>query len=238
MAVFNEFSLAFPAFLVDGSRTKQGSDVVVAGGQTIGATPSFRVIPGVVVVKESGDGLYYLADAADGVNAGDINTAAEVTSLEPADTDWDGTVITSTAFYPDGLVAACPVTLAGTDDTTAEVVAALNANAAFANHFVASGTDGNPVVITARVKGKVTINVQQTVIATGFGTLLVGTSATGTEADYRVIAQHGDLQDLDGDAAASKPLAALTAGRFKTSELLHLSNEARAVLQGRGSTFE
>lgn len=236
MAVFNEFSLAFPAFLVDGSRTKQGNDVILAGGQTISGTPNFRAPPGTVVVKESGDGLYYLADGADGASAGDINTAAVVTSLEAADTDWDGTDIGWAVYGPDGLIESGSITLAGTDDTTAEVVTALNANARFAEHLIASGSNGNPVVITSRKKGLVTVRITQTVITTGYGAS--GITAQGTEADYRVITQHADVKDLNGVSAASKPVASLTAGRFKESELLHLSNEARAVLRSRGSTFE
>lgn len=235
MGAFNEYGISFPAFLVDDQRSIQGSDVSVAGGQSITGTPTFRVKPGTVVVKESGDGLYYKADTADGVSAGDINTAAVVTSLEAADTDWDGTDIGWAVYGPDGLIESGSITLAGTDDTTAEVVTALNANARFAEHLIASGSNGNPVVITSRKKGNITVRITQTVITTGYGAS--GITASGTQADYRVVMQHADLQDVEGTAMASKMVGTLVAGSFKESELLHLSNEAKAVLTANGSTF-
>lgn len=236
MGAFNEYGITFPAFLVDDQLSVQGSDVSIAGGQTITNTPNFRCPPGMVVVKESGDGLYYKADTADGASAGDINTAAVVTSLEAADTDWDGTDIGWAVYGPDGLIESGSVTLAGTDDTTAEVVTALNANARFAEHLVASGSNGNPVVITSRKKGRISVKITQTVITTGYGAS--GITANGGEADYRVIMQHADLKDVEGTAMASKMVGTLLSGHFKESELLHLSAEAKAVFIGRGSIFE
>lgn len=240
MAGFNEFDMAQRAYLIDGSRTKQGNDVIVAGGQTTDypASGGKRIRAGSVVVKETGDGLYYLADGADGASAGDINTVALVSSAEAPDADWASKVITWSVFYPDGRIVSDSVTLGAGDDTVAEVVTALHANVNFRNHLLA--TANTILEVRALVKGAVRVRISVD-LTTAYGTI-DGTSsyteAVGTEADYRVITQDRDLVDLDGASAPSRPVSTLLAGRFDESEMSHLSNEARAVLQGRGSTFE
>jgi hypothetical protein len=232
---FREHKLTHPAFLVDGQITAQGNDVVVAGGQTTNypATGGKQLAPGTVVVKESGDGLYYLADGADGVNAGDLNTAAVVNSAEAADGDWKSKTITWTVTYPDGLVAAGTIAAGGDDDDTAKFVTLLNADVNFRNHLIAS--DETVLRVTSLVKGNVRVHVTSN-LSTAYGAN--GVQATGVEADYRVVAQHGSLVDLSGASRDSDPVATLLRGKFRTDELRNLSNEARAVLLGRGSLFE
>lgn len=232
---FYEHKLTHPAFLVDGQLTIQGNDVVVAGGQTTNypATGGKQLAPGTVVVKESGDGLYYLADGADGASAGDLNAAAVVDSLEAPDADWKSKTITWTITYPDGLVATGTVAGGGSDETVGAFVTALNADASFRNHLIAS--DATVLRITSLVKGNVRLHVTSN-LSTAYGAS--GVEDDGAEADYRVVAQHGSLVDLSGASRNSDPVATLTRGKFRESELRNLSNEARAVLLGRGSLFE
>jgi hypothetical protein len=230
---FKSFSISDVAYLVDGQRTVQGSDVVMASGQASGITPDHRHPPGTVVVKESGNGKYYLASGADGASAGDINTTASLVSDEAADTDWDGTTITAEVFYADGTTASAAVTLAGTDDSTSEVVTALNGNAAFANHFVASGADAAVLTIASRVKGNVRIKVTSS-LASAFGAS--GKTASGTEADYRVTADFAELKTTEA-VAQDYAVPTLLAGHFRESALSGLTAEAKSVLLRRGSLF-
>lgn len=240
MAGFNESELAHRAFLIDGSRTKQGNDVIIKGGQTTNypASGGKRIRAGTVVVKESGDGLYYLADGADGASAGDINTAAVIRSAEAPDGDWASKVLTWRVYYADGKTYGGTVTAGAADDTVAEFVTLLNANTAFGAHVVASAD--TELVLTTVAKGIVRLYVSMN-LDTAFATDDGSSSSdeqTGTEADYRVITQDRDLIDVDGASFDSRPVSTLLAGRFDESELSNLSDEARAVLQGRGSTFE
>ena len=240
MAGFNDFSQALRAYLIDSSRSKPGSDVVVAGGQTTNypATGNKRIRAGAAVVKESGDGLYYLASGADGASAGDINTVALVSSAEAPDGDWASKVVTWSVFYPDGSVVSDTVTLGAGDDTVAELVTALHANVNFRNHLLA--TANTILEIRSLVKDAVRVRISVN-LTTAYGTVSGSSSytdGTGTQADYRVITQDRDLIDVNGTSAPSHPVSTLMAGRFDESEMSHLSNEARAVLQGRGSTFE
>ena len=238
---FTSHSLTPVAFLRTGFRTVQGNDVVLAGGQVTDypSAGGKRARAGTVVVKETGDGLYYLADGADGISAGDLNTAAVVTSVEAPDADWKSKTITWTLFADD-LEESGSVLLGAGDDTIAEVVTALNANAAFAARFVASDSGaGDLLVVTSLRKGKITIRLSadlDTVFASDDGATS-SDEASGAEADYRVITEDRDLIDINGDDADSRLVPSLLAGDFFTANLSNLSNEAKAVLGGRDSSF-
>jgi hypothetical protein len=238
---FGSASLRHPAFLIDQQHHIQGSDVRVAGGQTTDASPTYRVEPGMVVVKESGDGLYYLSDGADGVSAGDINTAAVVTSKEAPDADWKDKTLTWSVRYAGQTIGGTIAGSGADDDTIAEWVTLLNADIGFAAHLVASDNGGDDLlVITTRAKGRVSLRVSMdldTAFTTDDGASSSGTDEGG-EADYRVITQHGDLETISGAATPSKMLATLTCGHFRESAMQHMSAEAKAVLEGRGSKFE
>lgn len=247
MAGFNSFELAHKAFLVDGSRTKQGSDIPIAGNQTTNypASGGKRIPEGCLVVKESGDGLYYLADGADGASAGDINTAAVITSAEAPDAGWKSMSLTWNLYLPDGTNVSGTVALGGSDETIAAVVTALNADNGFNAHLVASDAGASDLlVITSRAKGRVRLRVLAD-LDTAFATDNGSTSsdeASGAEADYRVVTKQCDTVDLDGASFVSV-VPSLTAGRFDESEMwggaaATVPNEAKAVLIGRGSTFE
>lgn len=236
MAGFSEFELAHKAFLIDGSRSIQGRDIAIAGNQTTDYpdTGGKRLAEGTVVVKETGDGLYYLADAANDGAHGDRNTAATVSSSEAADTDWDGSTINIEITYPDGRVIADTVLLAGTDDSTSEVVTLINGRQALEGHLVASGADLAVLTLTTVAKGNVHLKVTSD-LATAYGA--DGVEDDGVEADYRVVTRQADLVDLDA-ASYSPVVPNLQAGNFRESELSNLTNEAKAVLRGRGSRFD
>lgn len=228
---FYSQSLADVPFLLTAEGKKAGGDVLLASGQTSSLTPTSRIPPGTVVVKKTGDGKYYFADDA---TDGDRNTAASVSSVEAGDTGWVSAVITCVI---DG--RTIEVTLGGADDTTAEIVTALNGNAIFAAHLVASGTNGNPLVITSLQKGaQVSLSVSSDIDAstdTGFGA--AGVSDNGADADYRVTDRFGHLVDLDG-TAVDDLVGTLWAGHFKRTLLSNLTAEAEAVLLRRGSRIE
>lgn len=221
-------------FLVDSQLTLQGGDVRLKGGITTNYPQTGdKIMPqGAVVVKETGDGLYYLASGADGASAGDINTVAQVDSAEAPDSDWKSKTITWTVTYPWGEIVTGTVTLGTGDDTVNEVRDALNADTHFANHLLAAS---NTIVeITTRQKGAVHLLVTSN-LATAFGAS--GTEGEGTEADYRVITEQRSLVGVGGATRDSDPVPTLLAGHFDESELTGLTEEAKAVLQRRGSRF-
>lgn len=222
---FRSYSLDFPAFLVDGQLTVQGSDVLIASGQTSGITPTHRIPPGSVVVKKTADGKYYLAD--DAAN-GDRNSAPTITSSGHADT--------LGALVIVGNHGTISVTTSTGTGTEAENVTDLNADTAFAAHYVASSGAGE-LTIAARAGGAEEWFYIDATSADGFG-LAEGDAnkVEGADADYRVTAFHADTKDLEGtniDALAAN----LTRGKFRESELSNLTGEAKAVLLRRGSEF-
>lgn len=216
----------FPKILIDGVGARNGADVIVASGQTdSGSDPTTRIRAGRVLVKRTSTGKYELASSA----TGDRCTPPVVTASETADADWASKTIT---LKNNGATVAT-VTLGGSDDTDAEVVTALNANAPFRAHAIATAA-GSRVVITGLVGGageslEVTSN-----LTTAFGA--DGTSDSGEDADYRVLTDPVDLVSPTG--AASDALGSnLVAGHFDESELLGLTAEAKVVLSRRGSRF-
>lgn len=233
------------AFLVDGSLSKQGNDVIVAGGQvTDYPEANGKVLAeGTVVVLEDGDGMAYLADGADGVSAGDISTAAAIESSEAPDDDWKSKTITWTVYYPNGMTVSGTVVAGGTDADADAFVALCNdpdtaQGAAFLAHLVASKTNGTKLTVTTKAKGHVQLKLTCD-LATAYGTA-AGQTDRGTSADVRVMAQGRPvaLFDINGDDLDSKPLANLTCGYFRRSELSNLSPEAEAILRERGSRFD
>lgn len=201
--------------------------LVDSGNVDSGSTPTSRIREGNVLVKRTSTGRYIEANDSNG----DRNLPPVVTASETADTDWDGETITLTV---NG-VAVVTVTLGGADDTDAEVVTALNANATFRAHAIATAA-GSRVVITGNKAGEGEYLKVTSSLATAFGAS--GTEDSGSWADYGVLAKIVDL--LDEAAAASHSLAPIVyaRGRFKESLLVNLTADARAALIGRGCTFE
>lgn len=222
-------------FLLSDARKVQGNDVRLKGGVTTDfPATGEKVMPaGAVVVKKTADGLYYLAD--DGVN-GDRNTAAAIDSLEKPDADWKSKSITWAVTYPDGKAFGGTVTLGADDDSIAEVVTALNGDAAFAAHLVASDAGASDLLtITTVAKGKVHLALSSD-LATVYGDG-VTLEDEGAEADYRVTYEQRDLTKPGGAARDSSFVPTLLAGHFDESSLVGLTVEAKAVLMSRGSLF-
>ena len=221
---FRSYSLEFPPFLVDGQLTVQGEDVLLAQGQTSAITPNHRIPQGSVVVKRTATGKYLLADNA----LGDRNTAPSITS--------SGHVDTLAALVIVGNHGTISVTTSTGAGSESENATDLNANTAFAAHYIASSAGGE-LTITARAGGAEEFFYIDATSDDGFGfSEGDANKVQGADADYRVTAFNADLKDLEGaDVDALAP--ALTRGKFRESELSNLTGEAKAVFLRRGSEF-
>ena len=215
-------SLEDVAYLVDGSRSIQAKDVVFSSGQTSALTPDHRHPPGTVLGYRTSTGEYELADSGN-VR---VNAPAFVDALETADGDWASAVITTTV---NGIAHA--VTLGAADDTDAEVVTALNADAGFASVAFAS-----VVASVVRVQCHSLDDLLTVVsdLATTHGAAAI--EALAVYGIYRVTTSFCDLKDINGTATdALAPV--LEAGHFDASELSSLTNDARVALLAQGSKF-
>ena len=192
-----------------------------------GNTPTFRFRPGNVVVLETATGRYREANDA----TGDNSAAAAVTSAEVPDAGWQSATITTNINGQDVVI----VTLAATDDTVAEVVTALNANAIFAANFIADDNGGSPR-ITSLIAGSGISLLVTSSLATAYGA--AGTEDQGEDADYRITERAVDLEDGNG-VAINQQVNASFMGDYDTSVLLNLTADARRVLESvRGSSFD
>lgn len=196
--------------LIDDTLNVPFSDAVIDSGVSdSGSTPTTLIRPGTVLVKRTSTGRYVAANDA---NA-DVPTQASVSSVAAAGATWASKIVT---VVINGITIVA-VTLGAADDTTAEVVTALNANAIFAANCIASGTNGNPVVIkTLRAGADVALKV--------FGDhadvfTVAGTFATGTDPDVIVTDAFAPVADENGTAVHA-PVKALCAGYFDLSELI------------------
>lgn len=217
---------------------------IKAGTVDSGHTSMTSVLrPGGIFVAETGATGYYVP-VDDWANA-DKGTLGAITSAEAADTDWDGTVI---KLFRNGVQVAS-VTLAGTDDSTSEVVTALNANASFRNHAVASGSDGQPLVITDVLGYGGALSVEQnldTAWSTDIGSSSIG-HAKSTYPDVRIIGEEVAMRDANGESIAGLCTYNFEAGLFRASHLIVGGTQAttlaavpawvRAIFEARGSTF-
>lgn len=182
--------------------------------------------PGGMYAKKTGSDLFTPVSNGNWANI-DKGSRATLTSAEAADTDWDGTVI---KLYRNGVKVA-EVTLSGTDDSTSEVVAALNGDQAFAANAVASGQDAEPLVITdLHAKGDA-LTVEQN-LATAWGVNLTTLSiahAKGTVPDVRVIGEEVCMVDASGAAIHGFCSWNFRAGYFKAKQLIVGGTQATAV---------
>jgi len=189
-------------------------------------TPTWRFREGNVVVKRTSTGQYVEANDSNG----DRNTQAYVLSIEDVDSDWASSTIT---VKVNGFQITA-VALASTDDTAAEVAAALNADTDFAAHCNAE-VSGSKVNIET-LHGGADMHIEVTSdLATAFGTTL--NKGYGTDADYRVTLQAVDLKD-ESDTAIAGHVRTARIGHFDESNLINLTAEARVVLSRRGSIFD
>jgi len=211
--------------------------VVIDSAQTdsdSGHTPTYEFRSGNVVVLRTSTGKYVAANDANG----DRCTPPVLTSLIPADSTWASKVIT---LKRKGATIVA-VTLGGADDTTSEVVTALNGNAVFKANALASGADGASLVITG-YQGGADAELEVSMNLTTAWTTINGSNseaqAVGADADYRVLLDTCYLvSPVDTGTAADGDALAARLGRFYTTNLINLTGQAKAVLTRRGSTFE
>ena len=207
---------------------------VTDAGDTAIRTTVLR--PGMILVLKTSDGLYYADDGVANASSADRDTPASVSASETADGDWASKTITVTV---DGGPSAT-VTLGGADDTDAEVVTALNADAGFIKLGVIADASGSRVRIhTVEAGSHKTLFVTSN-LTTAYGS--AGTEAVGTDADYVVLHDYCDM--LDQNAVASDAVAkVVVCARFDTSLFLPANTtdcvhaQAKAVLRRNGSLF-
>ena len=204
----------------------RGQEVVLDEETYSPYAPDYWIEPGTVIVRRQSVGRYVHPTHADAQR----NQPAAVSSLQPADQTWAGTVIT--ASLAQGLGFAVPLDQNAVDN--AAVIDQLNLDLAFATHFLADEDQAGNVRVRTRAAGA---DQQLDVISSlpaAFGP--GGTAAHGKDADYRVTDAWSDLRELNG-APSHYLVPTLLAGHFDESELFHLSPEARVVLSRRGSVF-
>ena len=222
-----------------------GGPIKIKSGTTdsghTGMTSVLR--PGGMFVAEAGaTGLF--VPVGEWVS-GERGTAAVLTSAETADTDWDGSVM---KLFRNGVLVAS-VTLGGDDDTTAEVVTALNANVSFRNHALASGANGAVLVITDVIGiGALSIEINLlTAYATANGAASSVAHAVNVLPDVRVIAEEVAMRDAGGESIDGFCSENYEAGLFRASHLVIGGTQAttlaavpawaRGVMEARGSRF-
>lgn len=206
---------------------------VDSGNVDSGSTPTSQLRAGnVLVYKNSADRFVEANDST-----GDRSTRPVVSSAEAADTDWDGTTITT---YLNGALVST-VVLAGTDDSTSEVVTALNADYAAKNlPLLASGADLAVLVVTCQLAGLGNVLRLESTLATAYANAGgAGSFAedAGNDADYVVLDEFVDLENRDGTAVHADGRVIRGGGLLDESELINLTVDAKAVLTRRNVAF-
>lgn len=211
-------------FLVNHYPLIMGNDVVLDRVVRSPLPPTFRILPGTVVVKQDMARTY--VDAND--PRGERCQSAAVRAAAPADPTWANALVTVSLGGPGVVVPLDP-----NATVNAAVIDQLNRDPRFAAHFLADEDQGVVRVLTRLVGARARVRVEASLPA-AFGPQ--GVEAVGRDADYRVTAGLAELRDLVGN-----PLEALVptilVGHFDARELLHLTPEAEQVLSGRGSFF-
>lgn len=192
-----------------------------------GASPTTTIRKGCVIVKESGDNLYYLADDTNDGAHGDRDLPPSIPALEAADTDWDGTTV---AIIDEGGVTQT-VTFAGSDDTNAECIAAINAQT---DGILADESGGLIRVRTTQGGAHKHLSVTSS-LATAFGAAAV--TARGSDAEYLVTEEEISMVDPHSLAVANRPVRTSRKAFYDESELKHTTVEALAALRRNGSRF-
>lgn len=233
---FSTVTVAGARILIDRSIDTQ-EDVVTLDSTNAdaGNTPTHRMRAGNIVILRTSTGRYVEADDA---NA-DALTPATVSAIETADAGWQSTTITTT--IRGGV--SFDVVLGAGDDTDAEVVTALNANAVFAANCIADESGGFVRIRTLEAGAEAQLHVNST-LATAYGAN--GIADNGTDPDVRVMLELASLQDKEGTAINADANTARK-GHFDESALIvggavaSLTDqnyiEAKAVLLRRGSIF-
>lgn len=196
-----------------------------SGNTDAGNTPTTRIRPGTVVVLRTSTSRYVEADDVNG----DRGTAAAITTA----THVDGNGVIS-IVGPHGTISVTTTTGTGTE---AENATDLNADAAFAAHYVASSAGGE-LTITARNFGDDEwFYMHADTMATAPFAEGEANGVVGTYADYWVTEFVVDLIDEDA-VAIHEYVTASRKGHYDESVLLLLTDEAKQTLLHRGSIFD
>lgn len=231
--------------------TKLGEMVVVKStvtdtGAVADGLPRDTILrPGMVLGKKASDGLFYPAD--DVSNVGNICQPASVSSLIAI----AATAASKVFKYKVNGGPELSVTMGAGDNTCDLVVAALNADPAFAGNLIADKV-ATPVANTLRIRTVRAGVTEYFEITDGNfndqggvanDTFADNTKAGGSDGDYRVLGlgaggfeDHLDMLGRDG-AVADQGAPNVLAGEFDESQLLNSTPEAKAVLARRGSIF-
>lgn len=203
----------------------QGPDVVLSSDNTdAGSTPTYLFRKGNVVVLRTSTGEYVEANDANG----DRNAAAAITTSGHSDGNGDIVVV--------GKHGTISVTTSTGSGTEANNATDLNADAAFAAHYVASSAAGELTITSRNVGEDEWFYIDTSTMATAGFAEGVGNGVQGTTADYRITAADASLQNALG-TARDQPVANFVRGWFDESNLINLTAEARAVFVQRGSLF-
>ncbi|MCA8926268.1 MAG: hypothetical protein KDD82_30960 [Planctomycetes bacterium] len=204
----------------------RGQEVVLDEETYSPLPPNDWIPPGTVVVRRQSAGRYVHPTHPDAAR----NQPAAVSSLQPADQAWAGTVVT--ASLTPGLGFAVPLDQSAVDNPA--VIDQLNQDPAFVAHFLADEDQAGNVRVRTRAAGADQQLSVSSSLAAAFGP--EGRAAHGTDADYRVTDAWAAVRELDG-SPSHYMVPTLLAGHFDESELVHLTPEARVVLSRRGSIF-
>ncbi len=201
------------------------SIVLDSSNSDAGSTPTHRFREGNVVVRRASTGRY--------VEANDANGDRNTSPAKSTTTHVDGNGVIKLVGN-HGTISVTTSTGSGTEANNATD---LNANAAFAAHYVASSAAGE-LTITARGSGKGEwFYIHTDTMATAPFTEGEDNGVAGEDADYLVVTEQADLKDEEGTAIHADARAARR-GFFDASNLTNLTAEARSVLAARGSRFD
>lgn len=221
----NTTTLTDVAFLIDGSRTVQREDVLVASGQTSSLTPDHRHPPGTVLREKASTGKWYLATD---ITNGDTGTAATITSS--SHTDGNGAIV---VVGNHGTISVTTTTGSGTEANNATD---LNADADFAAFYTAS-SGGGELTITSNAKSEEEwFYLDSTTMATAAFAEGVANAVQGVSPKFCVTTTFVELKDINA-TAKDELVSALSAGNFDESELSSLTLDAKAELIRTGSAF-
>jgi hypothetical protein len=203
-----------------------GEQIVMDSGNTdASASPTHRLRPGNVLILRTSTGRY--------VEANDTNADAKTApTAHSTTTHVDGNGVIA-VMGNHGLISVTTTTGAGTEANNATD---LNADAAFAAHYIASSAAGELIITARRGGADEWMYIDSTTMATAPFTEGVAGVTVGADPDVRVVTEAGDLQDHDGTAQHA-PAVNLMRGHFDQSQLINLTGAALEVLVRRGSVM-
>lgn len=248
LPAFNSVDIPNRPFLVRHAYAKAGEMVTVkstvtdSGAVAAGLPRSTILRQGSVLGQAVADSKFY--NANDVTNVGNICTQGSVTSLIAIGA---GAANKLFKFRVNG-GQEITVTMGAGDNTCDLVVTKLLASIPFAANLFAANVNTNFLQISTLRAGAVEFFEITTGNFNGQGgvgndTFADNTKAGGSDGDYRVLGLGGggfdDVLDLFGPLGAvqDKGAANLKSAEFKTTQLLNLTPEAKAVLTRRGSFF-